>query len=226
MENVMVDGKAFEITEHNRSTDGRTTQETIILRRVENVPKPKQDIRDYCREHRVWAAKDCGGEGKPSGGWWGWTHRPETKNNPTPRTWNLNYGSVICLPSNLAFPSCPWDKSLITPDGSMPLMEPKHKNFIKFGVESSFGVALEYPPKMKQSLPRRGDPIFAWDDRHDPRCPVIVLYYHHTTSDGKIACFKLGAYGESMFLTVWDHYRPFDASLVGVPRKDWPEAQS
>jgi len=261
MDKVMIDGKEFEI-EHRIEDYGK---EILLLRRSNKETKPahpKQDIRDYCREHRVWAAKDKN-PWTGNNGWWGWTARPETKNNPTPDTWNLNFGTVLTLPDNLTFPDCPWNKSLIAPDGSMPLMEPKAKQpshgwivgrFYNDKTKYSPRECLELTPDGRAymspfpnntahryspypwdpaawtliadkkasnpTLPSRGDPIFVWNDDHDSRCPAPVVYFYSKKRKDSCITFAQGVYGTSG--QIWDHYRPFDPALVGVPRKDWP----
>jgi len=217
MEKVTLDGKEFEVVNRNQSTDGKTTQETVTLRRVE---KPRQDIRDYCKEHRVWATRDN------DGFWAAWRKKPSP--DYATRTWpggdNIFIVGTVTLfkKGAFTFPDCPWDKSLIAPDGSMPLMEPK-KARIKFAIESSWGVAPKNPPTLKKPFPRRGDPIFVWNDSCDERIPACVAYFHSITERAQVLVYDRFRYGHDG--SVWDHYRPFDASLVGVPRKDWPEAK-
>lgn len=69
-------------------------------------------------------------------------------------------------------------------------------------------------------VPARGDPIFVWDDGTPDTMPAHMEYFHHKDKDGvcDMAWDRYGAPG-----CYWDHYRPFDAALVGVARRDWPQ---
>ena len=281
---VEIDGVKF--VPENTAIEGRVWPKDIIAATPE-----KQDIREYCKDHRVWAAKEG------SGSWWGWTRKPETKNNPSPKTWNSCFGEVCSLPEDLIFPSVPWDKSLIAPDGSMPLWEKDeassaeewgkmfesmaYKLYSKdaktgkiyerathfevgkwyLNVGENKGIDLEFrnkyrfvdskphkctktenlcvefdgngglnewnpadwievdAPKEEKKKPRRGDPIFVWDDEADDTIPASVMYFHHFEKK-EVFVFDEGVEGEDG--CSYDNYRPFDASLVGVPRKSWP----
>jgi len=133
---VMYMGEQFEVVATSVNDKGTT----VVLERI--TPKPaKQDIRDYCREHRVWAAKDSIPYNTQYGQW------AEYKEKPTKRSiqWHpqsLARGQLnrdlFLDESKFTFPDCPWDKSLIAPDGSMPLMEmkeaPKTIPFVAAGV--------------------------------------------------------------------------------------------
>lgn len=235
-------------------------------------PIKKQDIHEYCKEHRVWAAKD--GDGR----WWGWPKKPESTNNLLPDIWNSDRCIVQSLPNDLNYPDVPWDKSLIAPDGSMLLWDETRKTqkrathfevgkwyLAKAHKERGPGKLLKiqgfdqpyllYHPEWKgghdadafgselhlsgnhaywydeqeiieTKAPiervkdlQRGDPVFVWDDGDDLRCPAIVRYFYAKREKG-CSTFSYAFYGVRGIN--WDHYRPFDASLVGVPRKDWP----
>lgn len=227
-------------------------------RKVEE--KKKQDIRAYCREHRVWAVKTergtihaCASE----------PHLIFLDNQYWEYVKNTRLDE-----SKFIFPDCPWNKSLIAPDGSMPLMEKKHQPYYgRFATESSYGWIVGHlyvddtkfsprecleitrdgeaylspfpkehdclpyrwnPSKYKDigkkpatQKPHRGDPIFVWDDDTPDTIPGHIEYFHHFDGD-VVVDFSWEIFGQPC--ERWEHYRLFDASLVGVPRKDWPEA--
>jgi len=195
----------------------------VFIDGLEYVPRKvpaepaKQDIRDYCREHRVWAAKD------ERIGWFQFTVRPQKESC----TWQgkQDRGSELSE-SNFTFPACPWDKSLIAPDGSMPLMGDQGRS----GKSASIRIKLSCLDRVteqvnaairKLNLPARGDPVFVWDETDDQRCPAMVQYFYKQMGKNGCLVFASDYYGSKGCL--WDHYRPFDPELVGVPRKDWPK---
>lgn len=197
----------------------------VVIDGVTYVPKPetitiKQDIRDYCREHRVWAAKDGPAALYDPNAWhfFGKDEKPSHAFSSF-GSWSVEKVGYIHsgIASKLEKPDVPWDKSLIAPDGSMPLWDNLQKNFVRYCKETVWGVD---PSKPK--LPARGDPVFVWDDDYDPLCPAVMCYLHHVDENGKAWVFCENKYGKCYTPGFYDHYRPFDPALVGVPRKDWP----
>lgn len=115
LKEVTIDGKRFVIVEHHMPGGG-WRDEGMMLRRMEE--EPKQDIRDYCRKHRVWAAKDYAEDA-----WYLYAARPililvGIWRGPMMRK---------ALSHDFIFPDIRYDLALIAPDGSMPLLEPKYR---------------------------------------------------------------------------------------------------
>ena len=178
----------------------------VLVDGVEFVPKsvaPEQepariDVREYARQHRYWVAKE------KSGTWLAYTTDKGRLSFDPNRGWGESAlsrvvnGAGIDMYFNCTFPDVPWDKSLIAPDGSMPLFK---------------------------STPQRGDPVFVWDNCADDTIPAPVWYFHHIGKDGKVYVYSSWTYGRVMESPGFENYRPFDAALVGVPRKDWPKAK-
>lgn len=75
----------------------------------------KKDIREYCREHRCWAAKD-----DTDGSWYSYREKPTLER----RSWS-GHGIQFFPAEAFYFPAVPWDKSLMAPDGRLILVEPK-----------------------------------------------------------------------------------------------------
>lgn len=187
---INLEGKCFLVTSDRVTADRGKMEREITMRQI--ADKPKQDIRDYCRERRLWGAKDYAADT-----WYLYTSRPILR-----ATGNW-FGPTIGRAStdHFIFPDVSYALSLITPDGEMPLLEPNNK---------------------KQGL-HRGDPIFVWDDEIPDTIPAHIEYFHHF-DDGRVVDFDWYEYGRPH--NQWDHYRRFDAALVGVPRKDWPKEEA
>ena len=179
----------------------------VLVDGVEFVPKPvapelkpaKIDVREYARQHRYWVAKE------KSGTWLAYTVADDYRLSFHPNSgWgegahdHIVHGAGIDMYRNCTFPVVPWDKSLIAPDGSMPLLK---------------------------STPQRGDPVFVWDNCADDTIPASVWYFHHIGEGSMVYVYSPYVYGKASKNICFDHYRPFDAALVGVPRKDWPKAK-
>ena len=212
---VMYMGEQFEVVATAINDKGTT----VTLERVFPPPKPKQDIRDYCREHRVWAAKDdyC----LAPNAWCAYVKKPSMER----KRWYGGNFITSFSPHNSTFPDCPWDKSLIAPDGSMPLME-QTRTYTgtatitivgKTIAEQIFGEGL----KTKLALPSRGDPIFVWDDEASDRIPASVRYFHSFNEETKWPIRVFCERREGAEVTGYNHFRPFDPALVGVARRDW-----
>lgn len=117
--------------EHNHLVMASTAQAAKLLTRsqfiekmVELYPPKKQDIREYCKEHRVWAAK----QGDNGYGWR--TFKPQDGKpysfvGAIFGSWknDRGYFGDSVDSSKFTFPDVSWDKSLIAPDGSMPLLD-------------------------------------------------------------------------------------------------------
>lgn len=103
--NVMVDGVEFEPVQK----------------------KGKKSIQDFCRENRCWAAKDAVKyEGTER--WWAYKDKPEL--DPVFNIWRY-YNRPLSeklIDAKLSYPDVPWDKSLVAPDGSMPLLKEKKES--------------------------------------------------------------------------------------------------
>jgi len=101
----------------------------VYVPQVSIAPKKeKQDIRDYCKEHRVWAAKDSEG----GNGWREFKKKPHTDKGSMFSFWltndeNMFDGMKYIDDDKFTFPDVPFDKSLIAPDGSMPLLQAQSK---------------------------------------------------------------------------------------------------
>lgn len=90
-------------------------------------PEPRQDIRDYCREHRVWAAKD-----EALSCWFFYNVKPEKRVSNWIKSGSdskMYYSELSLNKDKFIFPDVPWDKSLVAPDGSMPLLSQRVKGF-------------------------------------------------------------------------------------------------
>ncbi len=282
-----LDEAGSEIVDDIKTLPGGKFEHTITVRRIVTEPEHalKQDIRDYCREHRVWAARDENGR-------WVWyliRDKPFVdkdiglwlRESFTESSTDPGFSTLAHTLKGFTFPDCPWDKSLIAPDGSMPLMEQKPRVKILDGatkpilqamrefaamnrtpkrgwiighlysfcseqyelleIESDKHIVMApYPNKhsarvrfpnsidiwthvgpKKPATPKRGDPVFVWDDGSDPRTPAHIEYFHNHKGS-RVMCFAWGQYGVCGL--PWDHYRPFDPALVGVPRREWPNA--
>lgn len=165
---------------------------TVSIGNVTPVKKEpaKQDIRDYCREHRVWAAKD------KDGTWANHSRKPVVDGKMWSNTsFIIGTATRFQDASRFTFPDVPWDKSLIAPNGSMPLWD--------------------------KQLPTRGDPVFVWNDSDSHKVPPRMAYFYGIENN-RVAIYSYAIYGVKAPIS-WDHYLPFDAALVGVPRKDWPK---
>ena len=236
-------------------------------------PDEKQDIREYCKEHRVWAMKSSG-EHKPIG-WYRVGEKPTLDIDG--KAWLNTFPNFAELlnPAYFIFPDVSWDKSLIAPDGSMPLLEKKperathfevgkwyvnvgknegvpmvdqkqaaldrkpHKvitcdadvsrdsgwEFVKFSGVDGGGWNwnpkdwIEVPEPKEKYVPKKDDPIFAWDKGFDKRCPCPVYYVHHVDERGRVWDYMDGKYCKEGI--DYDYYRKYDPALVGVPMKDW-----
>ena len=265
-------GEIYHRTDADRGTV--LTRAQFIDKMAELHPKKKQDIREYCKEHRVWAVKTSG-EYDPAA--WHVNHDKPTLVLDKKGRGVLTWGDTVLAENNFTFPDVPWDKSLIAPDGSMPLMDEKKtvkhfevgkwyvnvgknekvpmvddkqaaldgkphkclKNDIEVSADSHWDFAIfsgvnggscnwnpadwiEVPaPENKDDKPHRGDPVFVWDDDFSDTVPVGVSYFHHMKR-GKVYVFCDGEPGEC-YDEPYDHYRKFDASLVGVPMNRWPK---
>ena len=77
--------------------------------------------------------------------------------------------------------------------------------------------------KSKKWKPKRGEPIFVWDNSSDPDIPCPV-YYFRLMEDDAIRCYSNTLKGGCG--TLWHHMRKFDPALVGIPRKYWPKAEN
>lgn len=210
----------------------------------------KQDIREYCKEHRVWAAKDDGGPHE----WCLFKEKPyiQQKEWVLDNLWiNINSAPVK---AKFTFPDCPWDKSLIAPDGSMPLMEkkefkPKHgwivghlyentscwgndkrvcvevtdggQGYVDRYPRSKGGIPYLWDNNMKDITPKRGDPIFVWDNGASDKIPASVRYFKEFHEASLYSVQVYSETTENDYGTCYNNYRLFDVSLVGVPRKDW-----
>jgi len=203
MENVMIDGQEFAVTDFVHHSNGFREEDIATLHSVGPSMAKKQDIREYCKEHHCWAVKNKEGyvftinrkhHPKIIEDGSGWEFLPST-------AWGRN--------DPFFYPDVPWDESLIAPNGSMPLMVSK----------PYYGAMLKKPAVITKSIPHRGDPVFAWDDDMPDTIPAHIEYFHHATAGGFVD-FSWSRFGKPE--KYWDHYRPFDAALVGVPRKDWP----
>lgn len=80
----------------------------------------KQTIQDYCKEHRVWAAKDDI--------WCSYSKRPKyvpVIGNADHKVWSANWYWNVLDKESLIFPDVAPEKSLVAPDGRFILINPK-----------------------------------------------------------------------------------------------------
>jgi hypothetical protein len=268
--NVLVDGKEYEAVWRVLKIDklrpivnppivfNISSEKTIKLGKddIKGINEG-ETIHDFCKRKRCWAARDAGGT---------WHMIPkileDQDHNRRPRHNEFEWiGKSYCLGVASDNPGVPWDKSLIAPDGSMPLMNPKKKDYSwlkegvgillnngeraifnekfipsedrlfsvteadKYGTHTGKMIVLYLtdiigPISFRIRKPKRGDPIFVWDDGDDERCPAILKYY--SRKDGKrVRTYLAARYGKESLS--YDHYRLYDPALVGIPRNQWPK---
>lgn len=85
--------------------------------------KCNKSVQDFCRENRCWAAKDL------DGGWFIYKNKPELGCVYSEWVYCDLELSKKMRDLNLSYPNIIWDKSLIAPDGSMPLLKKKEKKW-------------------------------------------------------------------------------------------------
>ena len=161
MERVKLNGKEYDAKIETLGNSVRLTMTELL----EEKPK-KQDIREYCKEHLVWAAKDDSW----STGWYVFTERPKKKTC----TWQGNWDDEIYKKrGNFTYPAVPWDKSLIAPDGSMPLWEKKNNAVFKKEIKLHPGmtVRLKTLDKIKSYL---GEKSPCWPESMDEFAGAIL----------------------------------------------------
>jgi len=147
--------------------DMKKIKEFVNYVNVEKKRELKKDIRDYCRKHRYWAAMDSNKQ------WFMYSDKPILSSV----MWGK--GSLRISVSDFVFPNIPWNKSLIAPDGSMPLMEPekpKEKGASKPEIGKWY-TAKEFPERGAGQLKEISS-------HHLP-----YLLYHPTWDGGHNGCY-------------------------------------
>lgn len=244
----------------------------LLYNNSEKKQDTKENIQDYCRKNRKWAAKNSNEE------WFIFKYKPnlyDYKNWLIDDLCDLSFIDT----KDMLVPAVPYNVSLIAPDGSMPLWKPRKKepkkpkigkwykvekrpelgigkivekdknlnlylfysphnssghngeDFIdagKYTGNHCFWVLaanlIEVPaPTVKKWHPKRFEPIFVWNDSMDERMSLPVLYYWGKIKNSTYSIQTCNILEFNDSGNLWQHMKKFDASLVGIPRKDWPK---
>lgn len=168
----------------------------------------KQTIQEYCKENKLWAAKDYTNE-------WFTFDAKKVNIDDIFLISNISKKYFIYFfkeekKENIIFPDIVFNKSLVAPDGTMPLLSLQNK-----------------------WRPKKNEPIFVWNDLYDGICPVMYcdcMYCEYIDIDSiainevKVIDF-IKVNKEIEDFTIFNHCRKFDVALLGVPRKEWPESK-
>lgn len=127
--NIMVDGEEYAAVAKKVETERNIVIDEAEFERrygsITTFAKTKETIQDFCKRNRCWAAKD---EGFIL--WFAYKKRPEKTSISNAWVYHDGVLSNEMQKYDLVYPDVPWDKSLVAPDGSMPLMNPKpHKDY-------------------------------------------------------------------------------------------------
>ena len=170
--------------------------EVYVKKEKEQETKKTINIFEYCKNKNVWAARDSCSEGR----WCWYKEKPYLIKNDFqwyPQLKSRGLFWDVINKNEVICPDYVWNLSLISPEGVF-YKEPKWE-------------------------PKKGEPIFVWDNGSENTIPAAVVYFY---SYDKSRAYPIKIYGYSKFNeqgSIWSHCRKFDASLVGVPRKDWPK---